>query len=767
MNNKTFLTLLFAVSCSVMMARDIHVSVNGNDVNLGSANSPYRTINKAAKEAVPGDVITVHEGTYRELVRPQRSGTKDKPIVYQAAEGERVVITGSEPTKGWVKVANNTWKLVVDNDFWQGANPFDELIYGGWYYGEGKLNHTGWVFLGDEPIREIFSLEDVMKPLEGEPRWYVESGGNGGNVLMNIGEVWALDNKKILPMDASVELGDQGIVLGGDRANLGYLQEGSVIHYENVDFGEKGTNTFFVSAATLVKRATIEMRLDEPGGELLGTCEITNTGDWLKEKTFAINMKRELKGKQNIRLVTRAPKLDPTVPTIIYPQFPDGTDPNGGSVEITARPQVFYPEHVGVDYITVRGFILQNAATNWAPPSAEQPGLIGPRWAKGWVIEDNLIRNSRCSGISLGRPTFGHAHHYLRMPPKVYAMPNGGQTVEQLKDFFDNASWTKEEAGFHVIKNNHIYNCGQAGIVGCSGASFSLIEGNEIHEIGQNENFWGYENAGIKFHFSTDVTIRRNHIYNVAHWGLWLDWGNQGSRVDGNLFHDNKADDLFLEVCHGPLSIFNNILLSKSSIWLKSQGVAMAHNLITSNVGISSDIRNTYFYEPHGTTSVGKVRNVGGDHRWYNNVFVGESASLGKWGRSELALPVWYDGNVFAQGARAAKADKTALVDSTFNPGAKLEEREDGWYLLMDVPESWTKDVKRKAVTGELLGKAIIPQQSFTNPDDSPIKVDTDILGNKRKLSNPYPGPIEIKKAGHQEFKVWPKPISLIPDFAK
>lgn len=56
MNNKTFLTLLFAVSCSVMMARDIHVSVNGNDVNLGSANSPYRTINKAAKEAVPGDV---------------------------------------------------------------------------------------------------------------------------------------------------------------------------------------------------------------------------------------------------------------------------------------------------------------------------------------------------------------------------------------------------------------------------------------------------------------------------------------------------------------------------------------------------------------------------------------------------------------------------------------------------------------------------------------------------------------------------------------
>lgn len=612
MNNKIISTLLLAMLCSVAIARDIHVSINGNDINQGSVNSPYRTINKAAREAVPGDVITVHEGIYRELVRPQCSGIKGNPIVYQAAEGERVVITGSESTQGWVKVENNTWKLIIGNDFWQGANPFDELIYGGWYYGEGKPNHTGWLFLNDQSIREIFSLEDVMKPLAGNPRWYAETGGNGGKVLMNVGTVYPSGGKKVAPMDAAVELGDQAICIGDDRANIGYLQDGSIIHYENMDFG-KGASTLFVNVSTLAKKAKIEMRLDEPGGELLGECEVTNTGDWFKMKAFAIHMNRELKGKQNIRLLTRAPEFDSSVPTVIYAQFPDGVDPNDGSVEVTVRPQVFYPDHTGVDYITVRGFILQNAATNWAPPSAEQPGLIGPRWAKGWVIEDNVIRNSRCSGISLGRSTFGHAHHYLRMPPKIYAMPDGGQTVEQLKDFFENASWTKDEAGFHVVRNNHIYNCGQTGIVGCSGASFSLIEENEIHDICQNETFWGFENAGIKFHFSTDVIIRRNHIYK-AHWGVWLDWGNQGSRVDGNLLHDNKADDLFLEVCHGPLTISNNILLSEKSINLKSQGVAMVHNLITSRIIVNSDVRYTYFYEPHGTISVGKVLNVGGDH---------------------------------------------------------------------------------------------------------------------------------------------------------
>lgn len=43
------------------------------------------------------------------------------------------------------------------------------------------------------------------------------------------------------------------------------------------------------------------------------------------------------------------------------------------------------------------------------------------------------------------------------------------QTSKQLVDYFEHASWTKEVAGFHIVRNNQIYDCGQAGIVGCSG----------------------------------------------------------------------------------------------------------------------------------------------------------------------------------------------------------------------------------------------------------------------------------------------------------
>ena len=43
--------------------------------NPGSKSAPLRTIQRAADLARPGDVITVHEGIYRERVNPPRGGT--------------------------------------------------------------------------------------------------------------------------------------------------------------------------------------------------------------------------------------------------------------------------------------------------------------------------------------------------------------------------------------------------------------------------------------------------------------------------------------------------------------------------------------------------------------------------------------------------------------------------------------------------------------------------------------------------------------------
>ena len=103
---------LFLVSfaAAVVAAREHHVSTRGNDKNEGSASRPYRTVSCAARAAQPGDVITVHEGVYRERVSPPRGGQSDsKRIVYQAAPGEHVEIKGSEVVKNWTKVQGDVW----------------------------------------------------------------------------------------------------------------------------------------------------------------------------------------------------------------------------------------------------------------------------------------------------------------------------------------------------------------------------------------------------------------------------------------------------------------------------------------------------------------------------------------------------------------------------------------------------------------------------------------------------------------------------------
>lgn len=86
----------------------------------------------------------------------------------------------------------------------------------------------------------------------------------------------------------------------------------------------------------------------------------------------------------------------------IYANF-QGADPNKEEVEINVRKFCFFPEKTGLNYITVRGFEMMYAATSWALPTAMQEGLLGTNWSKGWVIENNVIHDAKCSGISIGK----------------------------------------------------------------------------------------------------------------------------------------------------------------------------------------------------------------------------------------------------------------------------------------------------------------------------------------------------------------------------
>jgi alpha-N-arabinofuranosidase len=426
--------------------------------------------------------------------------------------------------------------------------------------------------------------------------------------------------------------------------------------------------------------------------------------------------------------------------TTIWAQF-KGFDPNRERVEINVRQTVFYPEKTGIDYITVRGFTLEDAATPWAPPTAEQIGVIGPHWSKGWIIENNVIRNSICSGISLGK--------YGDQWDNTSANSAEGYVKTIQRALAD--GWSKENIGHHIVRNNTIYNCGQAGIVGSMGAAFSTVTGNAIHDIHVRRDFSGAEMAGIKFHGAVDVRIAGNQIYRTC-LGLWLDWMAQGTNVSRNLFHDNDRD-VFVEVDHGPFIFSNNIFLSAQSLLDNSQGGAYAHNLFEGTVTrMPYDSRQTPFLKPHSTAVAGYHDNPAGDSRFYNNLFV-QRADMTVY--DSVPLTMWMEGNVYLDGAKPSKFDRHATAEPDFNPGLRLVTKPDGLYLAIAGDKTWPSQYSHRFVSGALLGKTAISNLPYEMPDGSPIRIDTDYFGKNRSEANLTPGPFEHPGVGEMELKVW------------
>ena len=746
------LCMLLLLSGAIQ-AREYHVSVKGDDTNKGTAEAPFQTISRAAEVAQPGDFITVHEGTYRERINPPRGGQSDqKRIVYQATPGDKIVIKGSEVIKGWQKVQNDTWKVAIPNSFFGDFNPYSDLIHGDWFNPKGREHHTGAVYLNGHWLTEAANPDDVLKPIGAASSSYTPGGGG---TLLNV--AWLQPGEgpdkpeRVNANNFAVQHGIQKAPCSEGGECIGWIEQGDWVRYEKIDLRQRCSQIEF-RAASATRGGIIEIRLDAPDGELLGTCAVPNTGDWQAWSSFKAKIK-PTSGIKTLCLVFREPhsqdtrdlrlwfaQVDEKI-TTIRAQFGQ-VNPNETEVEINVRQTVFYPDKPGVNFITVRGFTMMHAATPWAPPTAEQIGLIGTHWSKGWIIENNDIRYSTCVGIALGK----HGDKWDNTSADT--AEGYVKTIERATE----RGWSKENIGHHVVRNNHISNCEQAGIVGSMGAVFSTITGNVIHDIHIRQLFTGAEMAGIKIHAAIDTEIACNHIYRTCR-GIWLDWMAQGARVSRNLLHDNNTcEDLFVEVNHGPFLIDNNIFLSGRSLFDMSQGGAYVHNLFAGSILHRPELsRETPFHPPHSTKVAGLQNIPGGDDRFYNNLVIQPG---GLDGYDKATLPVRIEGNVYYNGAKPCIKETHCLEKAEFNPEVKVVEEGDSVFLHITLDDSLYA-LDNPLVTTSLLGRAKMANAAYENPDGTPLKINTDYFGKKRSEADPSAGPFENPGEGKLTLKVW------------
>ena len=659
------------------MTSVLHVATTGSDAADGSEAGPFRTINRAAAIAQPGDTVVVHGGEYREWVTPRRGGLSDqRRITYEAAAGEHVVIKGSEPVRGWEPAGGTVWKAVVLNALFGGFNPFAEEIDGDWIVYRDTAaprKHLGDVYVNGQSFYEVTSQADVSDP----------------PLRTEVLDDWT-----------------------GTTDRIREPEQTRYVWYADVGADE----------------------------------------------------------------------------TTIWANF-QGADPNRELVEINVRRSVFYPAEHHLDYITVRGFELAHAASPWAPPTADQPGLIGPNWAKGWIIEDNLIHDAKCSAVSLGKEaSTGHNFATVRGDKPGYQY--------QLESVFAarHIGWDREHVGSHIVRRNTIHDCGQTGIVGHLGCVFSTIEDNHIYNIALKREFYGYEIGGIKLHAAIDVVIRHNRIHDCS-LGTWLDWQTQGTRISRNLFYGNKRD-LFVEVSHGPYAVDHNVFASPASLELFSQGGAFVNNLVCGTVSIVPVVeRPTPYHVPHSTQVAGYAAILAGDDRHIGNVFLGGDGRpaygpSARWGEAATGYgtagydghptsiaeyiarvdespggdherfmgvkqPVYIRENVYATGAAPYENERDPLAIDDTDVKVAVVEDGDQVYLATQLPAAFD-DARIGLVSGRDLPRVRFVDAEFEEPDGSPATFDTDLVGGRKADGQTYPaGPVATLAAGSARSRVW------------
>ncbi|MDQ1327035.1 MAG: hypothetical protein QG641_315, partial [Candidatus Poribacteria bacterium] len=384
-------------------------------------------------------------------------------------------------------------------------------------------------------------------------------------------------------------------------------------------------------------------------------------------------------------------------------------DPNESTIEVTTKEQIFAPKEQGLGYIRVSGFHFEHSADGIPVP---QRAMVSASRGHHWIIEDCSIRWANACGIDVGNETWHRPYQ-------------------------DNPELT----GHHIIRRNHVSDCGVCGIEAVGNNAHSLVEDNVVERIGDKniERIW--ETGGLKFHTCDTVLIRRNVFRHIRHApGLWLDYLNKNCRVTGNVFTDIEGilGGVYIEVSHAPNAVDHNIFWNiRGTGQSRGPGVnvdtgeecIVAHNLfgkIKDGYAVSVSLNQR-------TRVVGGRVGLCRQHKVMNNIFV-ECPKRILFSRVEDNQS---NGNLFDQ-----RNDSVSLCIEYPEPQALVNIS--AWQRYYGLDKNSTQAKIEADFDPETLVLTMIVDGEM--PDCKPMTE----LHDENAVS---PGPVEIK-SGRQEYEI-------------
>lgn len=418
--------------------------------------------------------------------------------------------------------------------------------------------------------------------------------------------------------------------------------------------------------------------------------------------------------------------------TVIIANFGQA-DPNIKLTEINVRPASFVAINPGIHYVVIDGFRIAQMSSPMSSIDGTQSGAISVNGGSYWLIQNCILSDCKSVAISIGQT--GHPY------------PGAGPGKPQYSDL----SQDIKGVGHHIIRHNHIFRCGQAGIFGLLHGSFSEITDNLIEDINIDNEFPAEESAGIRLALAIDTKINHNLIRrvngNLGGYGIFLGPLFQGTTITRNIISDTRQSCIYLFNSHGPALISNNILYgpgkeTKEGVKLMSaEANVFVQNLFYNCGWINSKTPGRSFatsnYLPHSLVIKQTIPALPIDDRWYCNLFI-------KAGLDQLSGTTHCeaDYNVYLYGAAVSSWGSSDKYSKIINhdPNFKLVHSSTGISLEFD--DRLIPAIKSPLLGPNFIGFFTLSKQYIEYPDGKPITIDKDFYNttsNKPyKLTGPF-----------------------------
>lgn len=656
----------------------IYVDASASRSGNGSKESPFKTINEAAKIAVAGDEVLVAPGIYREYVNPVNPGREDARITYKSTMPLGAVITGAEIVDNWQQYEGSTYVTRIDNSVFGSYNPYTTEIEGDWYFEDNHV-HSGNVFVNDRMLYETESLEECIAGAVHEKSWEREysiykwytTQDKDTNETVIYANFQDLD-----PAKEKVEITVRRNCFMPTAKYIGYI----TLSGFNVN---KAATTWAPPAA--YQDGMIGAHWSK--GWIIEDCDISGSkccgislGNYSQENNDMYFFKNHVKSPTQMErdAVCRA-------------QYDGWTKETVGS-HIIRRCNIHHCEQTGI--VGRMGCVFSIIEDNHIHHINNMQQLGGAEIAgiKFHAAIDVIFRRNHIHHCSMGIWTDWEAQG-TRITRNLFHDNTPPEYIIPKPDRFDQDIFVEVGHGPIMIDNNiclspvslRIPTEGVAMVHNLLCGSFCMV-GSGVDSVVDGKNQPRYT------------------PYHIPH----------RTEVLG-----------FMTILHGDDKFYNNIFVQNTPIRSDYKDDKWDTYREPCNLEVGTHVFDEYpVYEEW-------IKQFDMDvHR----------PDMGKLASAHFGhLPVWIHGNAYLGGAQAFNREEDKYVDCDSQVKVELVENENGYTLNTNVVEL-IKDFAVHMIHTSTIEKAFEPEQLYENTDGTSITFDEDYYGNKRGL-NVIPGP--------------------------